>query len=409
MAVFSSSIVFINRPEVELLVRAELKNLGVGKIEVAKSAEQCIPLIIKDTTALLIMSWDVGTNSACQVLEAIQNPIRVAMHPVFLISSKEVDGMSGLALEYGVSYLHVGDVTADVVKKALKHIEKHEELGKEMKDSLALASDARSKGDLASASQVLKELFEKHPDQERVGLEYCENLFMQENLEDATKILEKYVQTESPNPRALNLYGRTLMKAGKVKEAASALQKADFTNPFNVDRLLQLGDAYLHLQKYDKAKTAFDKAVKIYPDKEDAKKGLCKSMLVGGELNEALSFMKQLSGPREMASVFNGSAILSMVHNHYAEGMKLYGVALDTIGGDPELASKLAFNMGIGFHRQKDNKSAAVCFRIASKMDSGNAKASEYVQSLKSVVEVDEGPLPDDHAELIAILKNMLP
>jgi tetratricopeptide (TPR) repeat protein len=401
--------VFIQRPEVELLVRTELKNLGITKIDVAKSTEQCIPLLLKNPSALFVLNWDVGTNAACQVLEAIQNPHRVSMQSVFLLSAQQVDGIGGLALEYGVSYLHVGEITPDVIKKGLRHIEKHEEFGAEVKESLALASDARAKGDWESAGVVLKGLHEKDPANERIALEYCDTLFMQDNLDEATKILETYTNAEQPNPRALNLYGRILLKAGKPKEAALALQKADFTNPFNFDRLMQLGDAYLHLQKYDKARTSYDKAVKIYPEKEDAKKGVCKSMLVGGDLNEALAYMKQLSGPREMASVFNGSAILSMVHNHYEEGMKLYGVALTTIGADPVLASKLAFNMGIGFHRQKDQKSAAQCFRISSKMDSSNEKPSEYLEALKQHVEVDESPLPDAHDELLSLLQKMLP
>jgi tetratricopeptide (TPR) repeat protein len=196
------------------------------------------------------------------------------------------------------------------------------------------------------------------------------------------------------------------MKMGKFDEASNVLQKADFINPFHVDRLLHLGDAYLHIQKFDRAKGCFEKASDIAPDNEAGKKGVGKAMLLGGDdLNEALALIKQLSGAREMASVFNGAAILSMLHGKFGEGMKLYGIALKTISDDPSVLSKLAFNMGIGFRRKKQIPEASKCFQIALLLDADNNKAKEYLASLP---EQEEEDLPDNPDGLVNVLLRMV-
>jgi Flp pilus assembly protein TadD len=103
--------------------------------------------------------------------------------------------------------------------------------------------------------------------------------------------------------------------------------------------------------------------------------GMAKTLLLTGEINDALTLMKQLSGPREMAAVFNAAAVIAMRGKRFGESGNLYNIALRTVGTDPKVLSKLAYNMGIGYYRKRDIKTAHECFAIAVKLDPKNQKA----------------------------------
>ncbi|MFK5283014.1 tetratricopeptide repeat protein, partial [Lacticaseibacillus paracasei] len=83
------------------------------------------------------------------------------------------------------------------------------------------------------------------------------------------------------------------------------LERAKIVNPHNVDRLIDLGEAFLNNNQVDEAMANFCEASTLDEDNKEAKFGQGKCMLMSGEVNEALGLLKAMSGPREMASIFN--------------------------------------------------------------------------------------------------------
>ena len=96
---------------------------------------------------------------------------------------------------------------------------------------------------------------------------------------------------------------------------------------------------------------------------------------------------------------------MSMVNGKFDDGMRLYQVALDTVGNDPKIISKLAFNMGIGFHRFEKEEQACKCFGMAVKLDPENGKAkTNYAKLSKSNPDIE---IPDDRSQIMNSLKDI--
>src|SRR5690606_5910376 len=159
---------------------------------------------------------------------------------------------------------------------------------------------------------------------------------------------------EEPPVRALHLMGRCYLKQGDLDAAIGQLERAKLINPLNVDRLIELGTAYLGTDNIERAMLNFADADRLAGDHSEAKAGLGKCHLLQGEVNEALALLKEHSGPRELASIFNTAAILSIRAKRFLKGMALYQAAVSASKGDKPVAARLVFNMGIGYNRQGD-------------------------------------------------------
>lgn len=398
-----SAIICIPRPDLQDSVKQELRALGIEDIIVTTVAERCIEEMKSNPESLLILDWGIGATKAQEVLEATRDPLRIAVRPILLLSMETINGLDSIAREYYVLQLLVGEISRNVIRERLKAIVKVEGYPEEIRQKLKEAAEARACGDWATAGLVLEDLYIKNPDQTRIGIEYAENLFHEGDLAKAAMVLDGITNEADPDVRALNLLGRIQMKSGRYEDATITLGKAKVLSPLNIDRLLNLADAYLQTGYYARAKSNYEDVLRQDPKNAGAVAGMGRTLLLEEDINAALVFMKQLSGPLEMASVFNSAAVLNMKRGNFDAGMRLYQVAIDTIGDDAVICSKLAFNMGIGYWRAGQKAMARKCFGIALRLDPTNEKARTNYDSLSN----NQKPLqiPDSMKDLIVALK----
>ena len=402
---FPGVIVFTSRTDILSVFRAELKEVHMDPIVTPEGVTRCIEDLIRFRDGLLILDWGVGVDKAVQVLEAVRSPTRMEMRPIFLFSQDDQDDLEGVAFEYGVVYVHKGEMTRNVIKQCIQDVIKVEGVPEDVREGYQMVAEARKRGDWAASLLILKGLHEQFPDLERIRIDYAENLFKNGQKDEAKTLLVPYCDQKDADPRALNIMGRIQLVENDVTGATTTLQKAKLINPFNIDRLLALGDAYLKINKPTMAEKEFKEALGHGHQSTRAVEGLGKSLLVGGKINEGLAFLKQMSSNREMASVFNAAAILSIRGNRYSEGMKLYNVAFETVEREAQVVGKLAFNMGIALHRQGKNDRAIICLGIAQKLDPENDKAKKnYLAMAKQLGAVE---LPDEMSALIQCLRDV--
>lgn len=382
-SLFKGAIIFSSRSDIVGVIRAELKERGADPILTPEGVQHAIDNLAQHPRALLVVDWQIGVDKAIKVLEAVRHPLRAEIRPIFLFSPDEVEGLDGVCAEYGVLQMHSGEFTRNTIKEKLSSMERAESYDEELRDGLVIVAESRSRGDWEAAGTLLQELKGKYPHTPRISIELAENHFNAGDYDAVLELLDPICLGDQPDARALNLVGRVQLAKGLFQDASVTLQKAKIINPFNIDRLINLGEAYLNINLVKRAEQNFRSAVNHGSKDPRAVGGLGKSLLLGDKINEGLVFLKQLSGNREMASVFNAAAVLSMRSGRYVEGMKLYHVALDTITDDPPVLSKLAFNMGIGFHRYHDFYKASICFSIAVKLDDSHSKARQNLEALK--------------------------
>lgn len=387
-----SPIVFTARPDLREAIRAELKELGAVTIVTPPNREACIEALIRNSDAVLVLDWAVGPEDGNQILAAIKGHFHVETRPVVLIVGELNEQMVATGAEYGISQLHSGPVSRSSLKSCLSAVLREDAQTREVKAMLVQVATARSRGDWTVATPILLELHEKYPHNDRVATELGENLIQEGAWDHASQVLEPFAKADPPYIRALHLMGRCAMAHGDADRAIGLLERAKVLNPHNVERLIELGQAFLSVDCVEDAKTNFDEAAAIDPENKEAKVGQGQCHLMAGEVNEALSLLKEVSGPRELASIFNTSAVLAMRHTRYEQGMSLYKSALIAVGRDEKIAARLFFNMGIGFKRWGKPDRAATCFAKSLELDPTYVKAAKQ----KDVIAKVARPAPQE-------------
>lgn len=123
-------------------------------------------------------------------------------------------------------------------------------------------------GDIRKGEEVLEQVFAIEPDDPSVnndlGYLYADQ---GKNLEQAEKMIRKAVEAEPDNVAYLDSLGWVLYKRGKFEEALAPLEKAT-QQPGSTDATIwdHLGDCYARLKQNEKAREAWEKALKQAKD-----------------------------------------------------------------------------------------------------------------------------------------------
>ncbi len=127
-----------------------------------------------------------------------------------------------------------------------------------------------------AAVKELKKALELKPDYHE-ALNYLGYLFLEENqnLDQAEAMIRKALELDPNNGAYIDSLGWFYFKKGKLKEAAKILEKAStlLEDPVIFEHL---GDSYLKIGEKEKAKTAWEKSLKLDPAQEEVKKKLGK-------------------------------------------------------------------------------------------------------------------------------------
>ena len=140
---------------------------------------------------------------------------------------------------------------------------------------------------------MLLKLQEKSQNNPRVIVEIAEIYIAQEKWQEAEEILRPNLDLEPPYARIKHLYAKCRLRASDYNSAIASLKGAQLISPYNTERLLEMADLFLDLDRIDEANDAYDDILKIAPDSKNAKLGKSKGMLLAGELNEALNILRE--------------------------------------------------------------------------------------------------------------------
>ncbi len=384
-------IVHSSRQTLRDLVAEELAELGHSKCLNPKDRDDCIEVLVKNPDSVLIIDWSLGAVHVNAVLASIKGHFLVETRPIFLVIEELVDEVVATGAEYGVSQIHAGPVERESIKECLGALFKEASLTKGVRAALVTVADARARKDWRLATALLEELHGDHPDDERVSLEFAENLIVEGRFDQALGVLQPIAAQEQPNIRSLHLIGRCYLAMGKVDEAIELLTRAKIINPHNIDRLIDLGNAFFKNNQIDEAMENFEQAGTLDEGNKAATVGKSKCLLMTGDVNEALALMKTVSGPREMASIFNTAAVLAIRVGQFEKGMSLYKSAINALGKNDQVASRLHFNMGLGYRRWSKLDRALTCFARSLELDAAFEKAARHKRLTEAALGVGAG------------------
>ena len=386
-SILNEIIFFSSRMEIrEALRESAKKHSPKSNLIPVPDEESAMNEIRKNDRSLLILDWEFGDKAVIDLLEKSTKLLKTQSRPILMIAKASNQKIIGICCEYSVSRLHTGDISIKKITDLLKELLEDEILSGPLRSVISNVNRFRNLGDWHQASILLEKLYKKLPNNPKVAAEYANNLIQEGNWQAALEYLRPFENLEPPYLRALQLLGRCRMKLGQFKEASESLKKASLINPFNVDRLLLLGQALLFTNEIEEAKSVFQDARRISSDKRKAIKGESSCLLLDGEINQALDLLKEIDSGRETASVFNSSAVMAIRQGHLEKGMKLYESALHVIKDDSIVRARLLFNKGLGFHRQHQLSLAMECFKSAKELDPNFIKAKNNFDLLSKKI-----------------------
>lgn len=379
----TAAIIYTTRGDLRDAVKAELRALQIGELFTPSDRDNCVETLVQNPTAVLILDWEVGLEPVNVVLAAAKGHFRIETRPIFLIATAIDESVVAVGAEYAVSRVHTGPVSRLAIKESLDALFDAGLAAIPHRQELIKVAHLREKGEWQIATDLLLTLVDSDPADPNLVLELAENFIHQEEWDKASTVLLPLGAQDPVSIRALHLLGRCFLKSGEPDKAVEYLQKAKIINPANVERLIDLGHAFLHLDQVEDAMLEFATAERIDPENKEAKVGKSQCLLLGGDVNEALTLLRSISGPREMASIFNTAAVLSMRGKHFEKGMSLYRAALKALGEDAKLGARLMFNMGLGYRRWHKTDKALACFEKALSLDPSYAKAQTQIAEIK--------------------------
>lgn len=394
-------IIYIPDSQLRAIVLAELATQGFAETTTVNEADACVEALVFDNSGMLVIDMAIGSEKINQILSASKTHFKIETRPILVFIDEVNESVLATASEYSVSQLHAGEPSAETVHACIQQLVKEFRSTASVRGLLLKVATARSRGDWAVVTPLLESEYTKNPSDERLAMELAENYIHERNWKRADAVLEPWLNTNPPMIRALNLKARCLMFEGKFQEAADQMGKAKLLNPHNIDRLIEFGHILISADRVEEARQQFEEASVLDSDNTEAREGVGQCMLMQGEVNEALDFLKAISGPRELASIFNSAAVMSIHNGHFKKGMALYKKAFEVVGKDEKIASRLFFNMGLGYKKNDDLQKAIACFDKSSKLDPEFGKAAQHKQALeKSARSQDPNLYSSRHEEV---------
>lgn len=376
-----AAIIFTQRADVRNAVRDELRKIGLvtDQLYSPKDESEAIGSLNSLPEAILVLDWDSGVEPVLNILD--QNRIKGKMdsHTVFLITSKIDDNIVATATEYHVAKIHSGEISSKHIKEALQSVYKDITNLSPIKKLLKQVGDHRRTRNFSGINEILAPMYEKMPNNTRIAVEYGENLLEMGEVDKAEEVLTQAANQEPPYARAKHILAKVFLKKGNPTRAVTCMQGAQLISPYNVKRLLELGSLFLDINQPQSAKNSFDEVLSLSPENKGGVLGKGTAMLAMGEVNEALALIKESANTKELASIFNTSAIISIKKGSHDDAINLYKTALNAVGKNKKVEARLWYNMGIGFIKWKKPSDGLDCFKKAVGLDKNFTDAEHNI------------------------------
>ncbi|MFW7380642.1 MAG: tetratricopeptide repeat protein [Oligoflexus sp.] len=423
------AIIFVQRKVVKSVVTRELQKFGINNMQTVDGAKQAVKLLHDLPHAMLVIDWEHGEKAVVQVLEAAQGTFKVDTRPIYFLASEISPKLVSIASDYNIVQLHIGEITPKDIQNELKTITSFGHMSEECQQAFHEAAIWRSKSEWKRAEEPLKQLVENEPTNVRAGLELADNYFETADYEDAADVVDQMLAIDPDNMRALHLHARILLKQGDHEQALALLGDLCERGALNLDRLVDLGQCLMNLDQVDEASRQFDEALEINEHSKKAAVGKSQCELLKGNINEAVLLMRQIADDKEVAAIFNNTAILCMRRQQFVKGLSLYKAAVSQVLHNPRIQARITFNIGIGYLRWGKKKEAVIAFTRATELDAEflNARHNAEVLARQSLVhdsavdllaplppretsdamfeDAEEGRIPDLEAESIKLLQ----
>lgn len=158
----------------------------------------------------------------------------------------------------------------------------------------------------------------------------------------------------------LNLVGKAMLKLREFDGALRCFEKARTLSPNNIERLMNIAEACIEVDKLDEAANVVDKAINLDTDNTTVKELKCKVKIISGKSNAAKDLMGDIESGQSIISYMNNRAVSLARSGRFPEAIEIYKRTCDSVPSTwQEQQASVIYNMGLAYARHGDLDHAA--------------------------------------------------
>jgi tetratricopeptide (TPR) repeat protein len=227
-------------------------------------------------------------------------------------------------------------------------------------------------------------------DYSNITYETAESAYTERRYDDATAMLEAYVQRKPENPWGHYMLGLSAWKAGDLEDARLALERSHELDPTHVKTLLNLGRVLLDQDRAGEAKERIEAALALDSTSGEVHRMLGRVHSALGMPAEAIeSYRVALTVDPTEVWAMNNLALIYIQQERYADALGPLARAVQLRPGAPVFQN----NLGIALERTGHIGMAREAFLAAIAADSSYAKARVSLERVQGI-EDDPSMLP---------------
>ncbi|MFW7377377.1 MAG: tetratricopeptide repeat protein [Oligoflexus sp.] len=411
----ASVLLYSKRADIRSVVRQAFKSHGLTSEQQQNvmNESDMLQQIQEQEYAFLVLDWEMGADSVQRILEANRRENKLESHPSFLLAAKEQVEILELAREYHISYLAIGEVNTDTIREQTTGLYRDYQNLSPVRQVLINVHHAWKQNEFDKAHTLLLQLYEKSPENPRVVVELAESYIERQEWDAAEALLRPHIDQKPPSARIKHLYARCRLKKKDYNGAIASLKGAQLISPYNLERLLEMGELFLDFDRLDEAMEAYSDILEFAPMAKKARFGKSQALMLAGEMNEALGLLRECANNQELSAIFNTAAIIAIRQEKQDLGFRLYLKALQILRQEKKLSSRVVYNLGIGMVKAGYIDKGLICFEKSFELDPAFDNASYNIKVLRQHLKQPQKkntpvPIHDAEADLEQdILKSM--
>lgn len=342
----------------EMTIKAKFSD---AKITTCKTGYEALDIAKKEKFHFFVASWELKPMSGLIFMQRLRDERKHKHTPVLIVSQLLKEEDMYIAREFGIdNYLLRPFDKAKVLEKISSMVEDEKKLDSTQR-TLRKVEDWIHENKVNEALKLINDTLKPGPHAAKAYSLNGEIWTRTNQYERAEKSFKQALSYEADYPAALGGLGRLYLKMKKYGEAIAQFELLNKKAPQNLDRLVNLGDAYLGKGDEQKAEELYKQVKTLDEENGDATAGLGKVEFNRGNMELAAQFFRESGKGSEVAAHFNNMGIALVSQDKNDEAIALYKNAINVLP-DGTKTHLLEFNIGLAFKKAERAAEAAEAF-----------------------------------------------
>jgi tetratricopeptide (TPR) repeat protein len=335
-----------------------------SETKICRTGYEALDEVKNEKYDFFISAWEMEAMSGLIFMQKLRQIFKYRRAP-FLIFSKELtDSQLGLAREFGIDNYLLKPFDKDRVKEKVTSMMLAESSLDNTQRTLRKVEDWIAENKISEALKVIGDLLKPGPNAAR-AYTLCGDMWARtEHLDKAEKAYLDAIKYDPNYNQAHQGLAKLLIKLRRFSEATKQLEALNAKCPGSLDRMINLGNAYLGAGDDKKAEAAFKTVSEQDGNNTDAKQGIGKVEFHRGNMEVAARFFKESGKGDELATYFNSLGIAMVNQGKFEDAIKLYQNAVGVLP-DRNRVHLLEFNIGLAYRKNEHFGQATNAFARA--------------------------------------------